>query len=485
MGTRVNGRLLGEKLAAMGKAATWSPKVLSRLEELVREGEEAQLFRVNPLDFAARKAIAGQEATDLFLHAAKAGLFHMEWNLVCPSCGDAVESFRTLSALHSSYHCSVCDMKSEAALDDYIQVTFTVSPDVREIAFHHPENLSAEDFHYKYHFSTGAKIPGGPHFAEAVPMLVKSLGFVGPDQRKRFALESSTGTLVFSDLAHHASATVPVDGQPAGAAQNLAIRIEDGKLVPDLPAVSPGKLVVTVENRMPGRGSVMVMQRPPGAVPLRLEFAPFLSGRKLITTQTFRTLFSSEVIRGNDGISVRDITILFTDLKGSTALYERIGDLKAFSLVQQHFDKLSGAVVRNNGAFVKTIGDAVMASFLTPLDAVRAARDMLKEIARFNQGLASRDLLLKIGMHAGPCIAVTLNERLDYFGQSVNIAARVQGLAGAEEVYVTDAVFGFPGVKRALAGFKAFSGKVRLKGIAEDIQVYRIAAAAQPGKLGA
>ena len=173
---------------------------------------------------------------------------------------------------------------------------------------------------------------------------------------------------------------------------------------------------------------------------------------------------------------MRDITILFTDLKGSTALYERIGDLKAFSLVHQHFDRLGRVINENSGAFVKTIGDAVMASFLNPLDAVKAALEMNREITRFNRAFTSRDVILKIGIHKGPCIAVTLNDRLDYFGQTVNTAARVQGLAGAEEVYITDDVLAFPGVKGLLKGYRVFGGKVRLKGIQEEMQVYKIVA---------
>ena len=75
---------------------------------------------------------------------------------------------------------------------------------------------------------------------------------------------------------------------------------------------------------------------------------------------------ATETIKVDGGIGVKDITILFTDLKGSTALYERIGDLKAFSLVHRHFDSLEQVINNHNGAIVKTIGDAVMATFLNP-----------------------------------------------------------------------------------------------------------------------
>lgn len=80
--------------------------------------------------------------------------------------------------------------------------------------------------------------------------------------------------------------------------------------------------------------------------------------------------FRSRVIEATEGIGIRDLTLLFTDLKGSTELYDRIGDLNAYSQVQRHFERLLDVTVRHNGAVVKTIGDAVMAAFATPADAV-------------------------------------------------------------------------------------------------------------------
>ena len=78
---------------------------------------------------------------------------------------------------------------------------------------------------------------------------------------------------------------------------------------------------------------------------------------------------------------------------------------------------------------VKTIGDAVMATFPAPDRALAAALRMREAIGGVGSETRHEDLLLKIGIHEGPCLAVMLNDRLDYFGQTVNIAARVQGLA--------------------------------------------------------
>ena len=80
-----------------------------------------------------------------------------------------------------------------------------------------------------------------------------------------------------------------------------------------------------------------------------LNFQPFLSGKRLLISQTFRDLFRSEVIKATEGIAIRDVTLLFTDLKGSTALYQRIGDLNAYMHVQRHFERLLDVTVRHPG----------------------------------------------------------------------------------------------------------------------------------------
>jgi class 3 adenylate cyclase len=476
MAGKVKEKVLAEKLAAIGKVKEWSPGLVAKLESSIRESDDYGLFRVNPLRFAADKGAVENEVIDLFLHATKAGLFQMEWNLVCPTCGDSVESFRSLSKLNSHFYCTVCDLNSEATLDDFIQVAYTISPEIREISYHHPEALSIEDFHLKYHFNPGARVPDGPRFIEAIPTLVRGLSYLGPGQKKRFDVEAAGGSLTFNDLIHHLSVAVKIDGAPAAKQQSVSVRVEGAKITPEPSTVAPGKLQFIVENRTAEKASMLIVNFPPGFEKKRLVFEPFLSGKKLLSTQTFRELFSSETIQGSEGFGVRDITILFTDLKGSTAMYERIGDMKAFSLVHQHFERLRQVIREHSGGFVKTIGDAVMASFLNPVDAVQAALEMNKEIARFNRALTSKDVILKIGIHKGPCIAVTLNDRLDYFGQTVNTAARVQGLAGSEEIYITDEVFAFQGVKGLLKGYKVFGGRVKLKGISDETQVYKITA---------
>ena len=238
--------------------------------------------------------------------------------------------------------------------------------------------------------------------------------------------------------------------------------------------LAPGPVRLEIVNPTAHRIALAVVQFPPGADDELLAFDPYLTGKHLLTSQTFKSLFRSEVVGGAQGLAIRDIAILFTDIKGSTALYHRIGDLNAYELVQQHFDWLREATVRHEGAVVKTIGDAVMAAYPDAARAVAAALEMRAAAERFNQGQPDRPVALKIGIHHGAAIAVTLNDELDYFGQTVNIAARVQAMADAQEICVTEEVRAYPGVEALLGDFRAQPITAEFQGVGRPMPVIRV-----------
>jgi class 3 adenylate cyclase len=155
--------------------------------------------------------------------------------------------------------------------------------------------------------------------------------------------------------------------------------------------------------------------------------------------QMFRDLFAAEALRPGEQISVGTLTVLFTDLRDSTKLYRQIGDATAFGRVMNHFDVLKKAIAEHDGAIVKTIGDAVMAVFRCAADGLLAMLEVQRTLAQPGDG--TMPLQLKAGLHTGPCIAVTLNDRLDYFGSTVNLAARLEGLSNGTDVIISRPVF--------------------------------------------
>jgi class 3 adenylate cyclase len=200
-----------------------------------------------------------------------------------------------------------------------------------------------------------------------------------------------------------------------------------------------------------------------------------LTADQVTSIQAFRDLFSDRVLRPGDEIAVQRIALMFTDLRGSTALYEAVGDAAAYSLVREHFSLLAAIVRRHDGAVVKTIGDAVMAAFHLPEDALEAALEIQREVAGLNEGDGDGPIVIKLGLHTGPCIAVTLNDRLDYFGTMVNLAARLQGESVGGDIVLSPAFADDVAVAERLQGIAVSRETANLKGFDAPVPFFRIA----------
>ena len=477
MATVVNERALDERLAGLEAARPWSPRVVSRLEALIREGDDAALFRVNPFTLARQRDLDPAEATDLLLHATAQGLFDMDWLLICPRCACAVESFDRLRAVLRQYRCPECHNEYEAAMDDFIAVYFTLSPQIGTIRYHKPETLDPFDYMFHFRGVVEGHRPDGEPYIESSRAQLRGIGYLEPGATAEFAFDAAAGLVAGVSADTDAGFALRIGDQTAPGPQPLRLAYHGTHYEPAEVALAAGPVRVAIANPTASRGVVALLQGAADQDDCFLTFDPYLTGKHLLTSQTFKSLFRSEVVGGAQGLAIRDIAILFTDIKGSTALYQRIGDLNAFQLVQQHFDWLREATVRHGGAVVKTIGDAVMAAYPDAARAVAAALDMRAAAERFNQGQPDRPVALKIGIHHGAAIAVTLNDELDYFGQTVNIAARVQAMADAQEICVTEEVRDYPGVHTLLADLPIEQGSAEFRGVGRPMVVARVGAA--------
>jgi class 3 adenylate cyclase len=472
---------LDRGLSEVERARAWAPRAVAKLESLLRSAEETALHRVNPLAFARERGVAADEAIDLMLHASRAGLLQMHWDVLCPQSGLVLDTFGTLRTLKTHFDCGLCAVEGDTHLDDFIEVTFTVAPQLRRLSLHDPESLSAEDYHWKLRYSGNGRLAGGGvSFLDYLRPLLRGTTFLPGGATIAVRAELGPGAIAGVNVQTQANFVLPVTNPPVAELQRVRVVYDGQAFRADRQAVAAGPVVFEVENTAARRGSLLLVNWPPEAVAAAvkppLDFDPFLSGGMLLTRQTFRKLFRSERIEDSEGLGIRNVSLLFTDLKGSTALYERMGDLNAYALVRQHFALLDAAVQAHSGAVVKTIGDAVMAAFFRPEDAVAAALHMLAEIARFNRDHGASEIVLKIGAHCGGSIAVTLNENLDYFGQTVNVAARVQSLAGENEICVSEDVYGSPGVRDLLSGRAVSAFDAPIRGVERSMRIYRVAA---------
>jgi class 3 adenylate cyclase len=238
----------------------------------------------------------------------------------------------------------------------------------------------------------------------------------------------------------------------------------------------PGPLRLSIDNQAGVRALPTVFIAADRLHHLLGNRRPFLTAKRMLSNQTFRDVFKADNLNADQRLKITSLTFLFTDLKGSTALYERVGDLTAFDLVRAHFSALLEIIAAEKGAVVKTIGDAVMATFIRPEHALVAGLKMRAAMDRLNVERGSNDLVVKIGIHEGPCLAVMLNERQDYFGQTVNIAARVQSLSTSQEIHITAPVNDAPEVATILEkeAIKPIQKQAALRGIADKMVVYEI-----------
>lgn len=202
-----------------------------------------------------------------------------------------------------------------------------------------------------------------------------------------------------------------------------------------------------------------------------------VSGHTLLTLQAFRDLFPNQTLPPSESMLVRRVALLFTDLAGSTALYLRRGDPRAYELVRQHFDRLFATVDAEGGVVIKTIGDAVMGAFTSPVAAVRAALAMHDEVAMLNRQLRLADLdmlVLKVGLHTGPCISVNLNGRMDYFGTAVNTAARIQGTSAGGDIALSAAMLDDPEAQALLAHLPLAASELVLRGFETPLRLFHV-----------
>ena len=210
----------------------------------------------------------------------------------------------------------------------------------------------------------------------------------------------------------------------------------------------------------------------------RPEGITVLTGLDMMHYPTFRAIFRDETLSTREQLKITAVTLLFTDITGSTQMYERLGDSVAYNIVRDHFDILFSEIEAHNGIVIKTIGDAVMASFRSNDDAVRCILNGMGRFEEYNQAKhLDHQVRIKIGLHRGPAILVTLNDRLDYFGSTVNKAARVQGYAKSDELLISKEVYDTPGIKEAIKSYPKMtirSSKLDLKGLDGQHLVYSL-----------
>ena len=394
-----------QKLLAQGFDAT----AVQKLWEWIRTGDEEDLYRIQIRERARAWGVDEQQLLRVALHATREAVLEISWDVICPHCRGATAESLTPGGLTAKSACAVCEVSFGTNTAESVEITFHVHPSIRAIAhrtFCSAEPATKEHIRLQRDRPAGAELVGTPKLAPG-------------SYRLRLHGRMDYGYLDITE------------GQ-GGSHEWRASAV-------DRRAVDPG-------HELKLRNDTEQSQR------FIIEAARWsdhaLRPGQLFSLQEYRDLFSEDYLAADVQLAIGDQTILFTDIVGSTAMYAERGDPAAFMAVKNHFGEGFPVVAKHRGAVVKTIGDAVMAAFSDPLDAVKASREIHE---RFAPGRSDSDTRLRISLNSGPCIAVKLNTGVDYFGQTVNLAAKLQSLAESWQVAMSESVLRAPGVAAWLA----------------------------------
>ena len=412
-GLKAGGRARFKSLSATVIRQGTDPALVERLEDFLHRADELSVQRIRPYALADRWEVDRRAVLEMFLRGTRAGILDMSWDLLCPSCRGTTEGHTNLGEVRGRSHCDTCQIDFTVNFDHNIEVVFRPNASVRRVE-------------YEAAFCVGSP--------QLQPHVVLSQNITAlRTLAVSIQLEPGRYTLRASHVAGSLPLVANADGLPKS----------------DIRVTSFGW--PSEQQRVSLNPTLNLINATDEDQTFSLERTAWSdqasTAADVTALQVFRDLFASEVVRPGEEISIGSVTLMFTDLRDSTRLYRKIGDASAFGRVREHFVILEKSIASEGGAIVKTMGDSVMATFRQPIHALRAVWNAQTEIAERGEPM----LWLKVGMHKGPCIVVNLNDRLDYFGSTVNIAARLPAFSQGGELIFTEEINNDPEVLQFLA----------------------------------
>lgn len=408
---------------------------LDRALKLLATGPDEEVAQIRPYELARVWRRDASTVLRVFLHATVAGLVDLNWQVNCPVCKVSAGVVRTMAEVERNIHCDACNVRYDVDFSQNVEAVFRTNRALRDVE---PKVYCAASPSFR------------PHVLVQLPL-------VAGEQRK-LQLQLSDGHLLVRTLGTRVSSAYEGDVAPE--------RLEIDILANRVETKAHGRARTGVPTQVIVRSqvetdSVVLIERSGWA-------ADAVLGSAIAAMPEFVDLFATEAPAAGLELAVQRLTFLFSDLTGSTALYEDVGDATAYAVVQQHFRAMEAAIVQHRGALVKTMGDAVMATFATPHEAAAAAKQALRAGASDHPSASAQPIGIKIGIHEGPCLAVRANDRLDYFGTTVNVCARLQGQAVSGELVMSEDLAQLPEVAALVAGAPQRHFQAALKGIVEQ-----------------
>lgn len=430
----MNVELLKQKIEQLKQRPNSSKGTIDQIEKWLLGSHVLQRLRINPYYIAGDLVQNVKRITSEFLHGVKAGVFDLHWDIHCPHCNMITQELQHLAEASEISFCPMCEEEFKIDLLDRVEVTFSLNKEIDN--------------------------PQLRPVCAPPPVLKNKLQLVTP----LYCTESEIITLEKGRYRYCCPLTLAkgilnVKGRPYKGIQEIKLKQLAGKYFDQKElAIRPGKVKIELTNQEHNlSGLILHSDELPDE--LTLEQLPLrLSGMQLIHHPDYKRLFGEQVISERERVKVRAITIMFTDITGSTRMYETLGDTKAYNIVRDHFEIFFKSIEKFDGKVIKTIGDAVMASFISNEQAIMAATDAVASFKEYNLTRQQSECIkVRIGIHRGTALLVNLNNSLDYFGSTINKAARIQNLSKSDEVSFSEEVY----------NDKAFLTALKTSGVSE------------------
>lgn len=405
----LNTKLLDEKID--NQSNELDHEILRKIRNFILNANEFELANINTNKFADKERIDKIIVLKTFLHLTKNGIFNLLWTVHCPSCKGANQLSPNLTSIKHDSSCEMCKMSYDAGFDKNVQLSFEISQNIADLGSLDPYEIMMSGL-------------------DTEPGIIISIDNNGSHFIQTDVTE---GNYLLFNINEKKGINFAVlnDDNPQTTDYKLDYSSDFPKI--KVERLESGKFNLTINNNS-GKNLELLFTKQ--------KKSEWSDASFITSLQEFRDMFSNEVLSINEAFSIQNLSFIFTDIKSSTEMYEKLGDSKAFFLIKEHFKILEKVVKRNNGGIVKTIGDAIMAVFTVSENALKASYEMIEEFDTFNrENDTLNQIFIKVGIHSGACIAVNLNDKIDYFGTCVNTAARVQGLSDGREIMVSDKFF--------------------------------------------
>ncbi len=440
---------MAERFQALEQYPELDRELLDRLRAWIESAPDPALFRVNLVPWSAEWDVPLSKAILHFLHLTRHGVMELSLDVHCPHCNVVLNRASTLKAAQSRHYCQYCLKDVESKFDDNFEVTFTISGSLRTVkGYVGYEPSSNVEIYLRSKVEPGA---------------TTELRVEPPAHARLLRLVSWPPVHVH---------VAPVE--PAGPKDQDLILPDE--LPEGITGVAEGTFTLRVRNTSRVARSLMIENHEMREYEPH-EVKPRLSGLQVAIHPAFEKLFGGDTLSERESLRIRDITAAFTDIQGSTAFYEKWGDVRAYNIVRDHFEILFAEIESRDGVVVKTMGDAVMAAFIHASDAVGALLAIQGAMMRFNRDRKMEDgIFIKSGLHRGSAILVSLNGRNDYFGTTINETSRIQKLSEANKIVMSDPVYQSAGVKNILEQARVESFETRLAGLEKKYTLHRVSA---------